>query len=123
MPVAGSPMPGIPRPGGRAPCCVRIPFPSGLSITPAVEKARLSHPELEGKALVPEAVKENVWQSIDDLFKTSQAVRTRVKSGKLRVVGAVYQLHSGEVVWLGDHPEQTRLLEYGDGEHGAGTGH
>ena len=40
------------------------------NIKPAVEQARKNHPHLQGKALVPEAVKANVWQSIDDLFKT-----------------------------------------------------
>ncbi len=84
------------------------------NIQPAVAEARRLHPGLHGKELVPEAVKVNVWQSIDDLFKSSPATRKRVAEGKLRVVGAVYDISTGSVEWLGQHVEQSRLLAYTD---------
>jgi len=91
------------------------------NIIPAVEKARRNYPNLSGKDLVPEAVKMNVWQSIDDLFKNSPVTRKRVSSGVLTVVGAVYDISTGGVEWMGQHPEQGRLLSYsGGGHHGAG---
>jgi len=87
------------------------------NIVPAVERARVTAP---GAALFAQAVKLNVWQSIDDLFLQSAEVRELVRHGKLRVVGAVYDLASGSVEWLGAHPEQARLLTYTQGEgHGA----
>jgi len=80
------------------------------NIRVAVLAAERNHPELMGEALAPDAVRANVWQAIDDLFIRSPAVRERVKSGKLRVVGAIYDLATGLVEWLGPHPEQERLL-------------
>jgi methyl-accepting chemotaxis protein len=88
----------------------------------AVQAAQKAHPDLKGKDLVPEAIKANVWQSIDDLFKASPAVRKRVESGKLKIVGGLYDLATGKIEWLGAHPEQSRLLAYTGGGHAAGHG-
>jgi len=82
------------------------------SIRSAVAAAQKEHPDLHGKDLVPAATKANVWQSIDDLLKASPAVRKLVKDGKLKIVGAIYNLRTGKVDWLGEHPEQQRLLAY-----------
>ncbi len=82
------------------------------NIVPAVEKTRATAP---GERLFAEAVKNNVWQSIDDIFRRSPEVRERVKSGRLQVLGAVYDLSTGAVRWLGNHPEQVRLLAYTEG--------
>lgn len=80
------------------------------NIAPAAAKAKESN--LTGVALTGEAVKQNVWQSMDDVFKRSSEVRDLVKAKKLQVLGAVYDLESGEVTWIGAHPEQGRLLAY-----------
>ena len=85
------------------------------NIAPAVAAAQKAHPDLHGKDLVPAAIQANVRQSIDDLFKTSPATRKLVADGKLKVVGAVYDLETGKVDWLGAHPEQARLLAYTGG--------
>ncbi len=90
------------------------------NIAPAARKARLQHPGVSGAELVEFAVVENVWQSIDDLFATSEEVRHLVENGSLRVLGAVYELGTGRVKWLGEHPDQDVLLSYsGGGGHGA----
>lgn len=81
-------------------------------IKPAVAAAQTANPDLRGAALVPAAVKANVWQSIDDLFRASPAARERVAQGKLQVVGALYHIESGTVDWFGEHPQQARLLKY-----------
>jgi len=80
------------------------------AIAPAVAAARRAHPDLTGDALLAAAVEANVWHSIETLFARSEIVRHLVATGRLRVVGAVYDLGSGEVRWLGPHPEQQRLL-------------
>jgi len=85
------------------------------NIEPAVARAKAAHPELEGKALVPYAVKENVWRSIADLLKNSPAVAERAADGRVKVVGAIYDIESGAVEWLGTHPAEELLLE----AHGA----
>jgi carbonic anhydrase len=84
------------------------------NIKPAVVAAKAKHPGLSGEAFVEEAVKANIWQGISDLLRTSAVTRERVKNGKLKIVGALYDIDSGKVEWLGSHPEQEQLLmKYG----------
>ncbi len=80
-------------------------------IQPAVRTARREHPELKGNDLIPEAIHANVFHSIDELFKRSETIRSRVQTGKLKVVGAIYDLKSGRVNWLGAHPKQDAWLK------------
>lgn len=89
------------------------------NIAPAVVRAVQKNPDKQGDALIAAAVQENVWQSIDDLFQFSPATRERVSSGKLKVVGAIYDIGDGHIDWLGEHPEQARLLKYTGTPHTA----
>jgi carbonic anhydrase len=70
------------------------------NIVPAVKRAMDRHQDLHGDALIPYAIEENIWQSIEDLFMKSPAVRNLVKKEKVIVAGAVYDLASGKVEWL-----------------------
>jgi len=70
------------------------------NIEPAVKKAMAAHPDKHGKDIIPYAIEENIWQGIDDLFMKSPAVREVVKSGKVKVVGAMYDVATGNVEWL-----------------------
>ena len=80
-------------------------------IVPAVEKAQKANPDLKGKDLVPAAVEANVFQSMEDLLKRSELISKMVVEGKLRVEGAVYDLDTGKIKWLGPHPQQKALIE------------
>jgi methyl-accepting chemotaxis protein len=80
------------------------------NILPAVAAARKAHPRKSEKELVPDAIEANVWQSINDLLTSSPATRKRVSAGTLKVIGAIYDISTGQVRWLGRHPEQARLL-------------
>lgn len=77
-------------------------------IQPAVRTARLQHPELKADALIPKAIHANVLHSIEELFKRSETIHSRARSGKLKVVGAIYDLNSGRVRWL---DQTTRLRD------------
>ena len=70
------------------------------NIKPAVERAMQKYPKLHGDEIIPEAIVENVWQGIDDLFRASPATRELVKSGKAKVVGAIYDVSTGAVEFL-----------------------
>jgi carbonic anhydrase len=72
------------------------------NIQPAVIRAQKHHPELQGKELLPFGIEENVWQGIEDLFMRSPATRDLVKAGKVKVVGAIYDVANGSVNWLPD---------------------
>ncbi len=87
-------------------------------IRPAVAEARRLHPGLGPAALVPYALRANVVQSIQDLLSRSEIARRLVREGTLVILGAVYDLETGEVTWLGPHPRQAALLK--EGGKGAG---
>lgn len=71
-------------------------------ITPVVEKTRQDHPKADPCELLDRAIEANVWNSIEQLLVRSQAVREAAARGRLRVEGAVYDIHSGQVRWLED---------------------
>jgi carbonic anhydrase len=83
------------------------------NIVPAVKKAQQAHPDLHGAALVPAATEANIWQSIEDLLRHSPAVCQRCREGKVKIVGALYDLENGQVKWLGEHPKQGSLCSQG----------
>lgn len=87
-------------------------------IKPALSRVQASGES--GDELMRTAIRENVWQSIEDLFTRSRTVGERVKAGALKVIGAVYDTEGGAVNWLGEHPEQESLL--GKTSKGGSTG-
>ena len=66
-------------------------------IIPAVKQVINQHKEIHGDAIIPYAIEGNVWQSINDLFMKSPAVRNIVKEGRAKVVGAIYDVGTGKV--------------------------
>jgi len=79
-------------------------------IIPAVQTTRAKHPELTGEALVDAVVRENVWETIEDMLKSSSILREKIVAGDVRMVGAVYDVENGRVEWIGMHPAQAGLL-------------
>ena len=70
------------------------------NIEPAVRRAMQLHPDKGGRDIIPFAIEENVWQSVEDLFMSSPATRLMVQSGAAKVVGAIYDVGRGTVQWL-----------------------
>jgi carbonic anhydrase len=81
------------------------------NIAPAVERAIAENPKAEEKDIVPAAIVENVWQSVHDLFMRSAKVRAMAKDGKVKVVGALYNVGTGKVEWLPEDKVSTILAE------------
>jgi carbonic anhydrase len=79
------------------------------NIIPAVERAMEAHKDVHGDAIIPYAIEENVWQGIEDLFLNSPATRTLVKAGRVKVVGAIYDVGTGKVSWLPEEKVDTIL--------------
>lgn len=95
-------------------------------IDPAVERARRNHPGAEPAELARLAISENVWQTIYDLIRGSDEIRALVSGGRVKVVGAVCDVATGKVEWLGEHPWQTELLQAmapGSAAHAAAVPH
>jgi carbonic anhydrase len=76
----------------------------------AVLRTRRYNPTLKGKDLVEESVRVNVWESVEDMLRGSEMIAARVRTGMLRVAGAVYHLDSGEVEWMGSYPGALSIL-------------
>ncbi|MCC7408458.1 MAG: hypothetical protein IT442_10325, partial [Phycisphaeraceae bacterium] len=80
------------------------------NIEPAARRAIEASEQANDTAhVIDRAVEENVYQSIHDLFKASPAARELVEAGKVKVIGAVYELETGKVRWL-DPARSAQLL-------------
>lgn len=80
------------------------------AIAPAVARAKAESPRAPLADLVALSVTHNVFHTVEALLHESDILAKSVAEGKTRVEGAVYDLESGRVTWLGAHPEQARLL-------------
>ena len=81
------------------------------AIEPAVARAKRKNPGVEGADLAAAAVKENVWQSVFGLIRESKDIRKMVAEGKVKVVGAVCDISTGKIEWLGEHPWQHEMID------------
>ena len=88
-------------------------------IAPAVAQARADNPGTGADALINAAIKANIWQAVEDLLIKSPIIKGQVKAGKVKVLGALYELDTGQVQWLGPHPVQDKLV----GPAGKAAGH
>ncbi|MEZ6013761.1 MAG: carbonic anhydrase [Planctomycetota bacterium] len=84
---------------------IKGPIDSLLApIRPSVVEAQRKDPRAEGASLVNLAVRGNVLTTIAALLEASPETRARVVDGRCTVVGAVYDLATGRVEWLGEPP-------------------
>jgi carbonic anhydrase len=79
-------------------------------IKPAVEKAREANPQADKDVLLKAAITANVWQAVEDMLRLSPIIREKVRDGRVQVAGAIYDIDSGQVQWLGPHPDQEKLV-------------
>jgi carbonic anhydrase len=79
-------------------------------IKPAVDKAREANPEAAKEVILKAAITGNVWQAMEDMLRLSPIIREKVRDGQVQMVGALYDLDSGQVQWLGPHPDQGKLV-------------
>jgi carbonic anhydrase len=79
-------------------------------LLPVVEQVRSENPGVATEDLVCLAVVANVWRSVEQLLTHSAEISQAVTAGRVQVIGAVYDVISGGVEWLGPHPRQEQLL-------------
>jgi carbonic anhydrase len=79
-------------------------------IKPAVDQARADNPDAAKDVVLRAAITDNVWQAIDDTLRQSPIIREKIKDNQVQVAGALYDLDSGQVQWLGPHPDQAKLI-------------
>jgi carbonic anhydrase len=79
-------------------------------VKPTVEKTRADYPDLHGTKLLNKVIETNVWKTIEDLLARSEICRDAVGRGRVELVGAIYDVESGRVEWLGPHPNEYELV-------------
>ena len=69
-------------------------------IVPVVERTRRRSPNASDEALTERSVRANVEHSVEELTNSEALLSHLVEDGKLMIVGAEYELHSGRVTVL-----------------------
>ena len=88
---------------------VRGKFPHlSEHIMPAYEQALAVRPHSEPQGLIDEAIRCNVRKAIGDISRNSPGIRSMLVEGRVKIVGAIYDLKSGTVEWLPE-PHDTDL--------------
>ncbi|MCX5892959.1 MAG: carbonic anhydrase [Deltaproteobacteria bacterium] len=93
--------------GGKLPGSIG---PLVAPIKPAVTKAKAENLGAAAEVLIAAAIKNNVFQAMEDILQKSPVIKAKVKAGKVKLVGAIYELDTGKVQWLGALPGQEKLL-------------
>lgn len=80
-------------------------------IVPAVKgvKTRLATASLD--ELVSRSIEANMWQAISDIYAKSPLLKKMAAEGRIKVIGALYDIDSGAVRWFGEHPTEGLLLD------------
>ncbi len=69
-------------------------------IVPAAARARTENPGLTGAPLVAAAIRANIEQAMEDLRRSSAEIATAVSFGQVRIIGALYNIETGEVTFF-----------------------
>ena len=80
------------------------------AIAPAVKRTEAKTGK-KGIDAVPDCCKENVYLQIESLYRDSKILRDAVSNGNLVIVGAIYDIDTGKVEFLGQHPDADSLLK------------
>jgi len=72
------------------------------NIEPAVKKAMELNPDVKGNDIIPMAIEENVWAAIKELLMQSPVTRNFVAKGYVKVLGAIYDIGTGNIDWLAE---------------------
>ena len=81
-----------------------------LSITPAIERAQAATGKT-GSDIIEACSVENVFVQIETIFAKSNVLRHAVRNGDMQLVGALYDIESGLVTFLGPHSDNDKLAE------------
>ena len=79
-------------------------------IKPAIEAVKQKEGQLEKEEFLVAAVAANVRSAMEELLRTSETIQEKVEKHELTLIGAVYDIETGKVEWLGPHPEQSGIL-------------
>ncbi|CAE8694050.1 unnamed protein product [Polarella glacialis] len=82
------------------------------ALVPVAQQACIELGGGSTEEIAAHAVKVNVWRTINFLLSYSLIIREKVASGEVELQGAVYNMRSGAVEFLGKSPKQEKLLNH-----------
>ena len=71
-------------------------------VGPAVQKVLQAFPQASTENLIVRSTEENVGVQMENIFLHSAAIRAQALTGKVKVLGAIYDLESGKVRFLSE---------------------
>ncbi|EHJ46881.1 carbonic anhydrase [Solidesulfovibrio carbinoliphilus subsp. oakridgensis] len=80
-------------------------------IVPAVKGIKARFAASDVNEIISRSIEANMWQAISDIYAKSPMLKKMAADGKIKVVGALYDIDSGEVRWFGEHPSEGSLLD------------
>lgn len=80
------------------------------NIVPVAEAMKHHHPDMDQATLIAQTTLANIWTAIETILAKSPAIAARAAQGKVTVVGGMYDILTGKVEILGEHPNQAALL-------------
>ena len=80
------------------------------NIVPVAEAMKHHHPDMDKETLIAQTTLANIWTAIETILVKSPAIAARAAQGKVKVVGGMYDILTGKVEILGEHPNQATLL-------------
>lgn len=79
-------------------------------ITPATDEVKKKDPSLTGDPLSDACIRANAFKNVRTLLSESEITREAVQTMRLKVVAGVYDISTGQVRILGEHPQQKELV-------------
>ena len=79
-------------------------------IVPAVKSVKSRFASASLDEVISKSIEANVWQAISDIYAKSPLLKKMAAAGKIKVVGALYDIDAGTVLWFGEHPSNASLL-------------
>ena len=79
-------------------------------IVPAVKSVKSHFASASLDDIISKSIEANVWQAVSDIYAKSPLLKKMAAAGKVKVVGALYDIDSGKVQWFGEHPSNASLL-------------
>jgi len=91
-----------------------------VGLSPVVAQAELElGEEANPDTIASKAVEVNVFAGIEKLLLYSESIREKVKTGDVQIHGAVFDIATGEVKFLGQHPRLPLILGMSSAYKGA----
>lgn len=78
-------------------------------IVPAVAAVKNRFVPTDINEVINRSIEANMWQAVSDIHTKSPLLKKLAAEGKIKVVGALYDIDTGKVHFFGEHPSENHL--------------